>query len=311
MEIFFNDKNKQKIDKKEHQQIEEEHKEVVKKEVDVKENEYENHNLQEGHEKEMNDKLNSGEDDRLARAYQRNIEYDMSTQKKQTLMKLEDKQEMEKMRRWKVKIYNIYITPIVEMLDPFLQFTIGGDFNVEVYKTKKGDTYKVPKGKRGYADKTEVVMNVHEAEKCAFDKVIDIEMRMTYSMINKQKMMLELWDYNSIWMNTIKSYKTLPLIDIVSGDCNVSLDMLHKTPGKKKPVPYAMVEFKCIFQEIWDFKLSFLNWKSTCITSPSQAKKNEMRQEELPSTQIQIELGQKDCIQRYTRATSKPADKTE
>ena len=34
------------------------------------------------------------------------------------------------MRRWKVVIKEIYITPLEEMFDPFIQFTIGGDYGV-------------------------------------------------------------------------------------------------------------------------------------------------------------------------------------
>ena len=43
-----------------------------------------------------------------------------------------DKQKkfLEQMRRWKVVIKEIHITPLEEMFDPFLQFTIGGDFGV-------------------------------------------------------------------------------------------------------------------------------------------------------------------------------------
>ena len=142
---------------------------------------------------------------RIDRAYEKNIEFDMGLSKKEIKLKEEDKYEMELMRRWSVKIYNIYITPKIDKLDPFLQFTIGGDFQVEVYSTKKGKTFKVPKGKRGYVDKTDVIENAEVDVRNPFDKIIDVEMRMTYSMITKQKLMVELWDYNSILMNNIKS----------------------------------------------------------------------------------------------------------
>jgi len=41
-----------------------------------------------------------------------------------------EKKFLEQMRRWKVVIKEIYITPLEEMFDPFLEFTIGGDFGV-------------------------------------------------------------------------------------------------------------------------------------------------------------------------------------
>jgi hypothetical protein len=42
-----------------------------------------------------------------------------------------EKKFLEQMRRWKVVIKEIYITPIEEMFDPFIQFTIGGDYGVK------------------------------------------------------------------------------------------------------------------------------------------------------------------------------------
>ena len=54
----------------------------------------------------------------------------MSETKKKRVMKVEEKKEMELLRRWQVKIFNIYITPLKDKVDPFVQFTIGGDYSV-------------------------------------------------------------------------------------------------------------------------------------------------------------------------------------
>lgn len=306
MEIFFEDKKhkEEKIDRVQVQERQDKRK-------SEEENKYENYNEAEGNEKNIHEKLEGNDNSKMTRAYEKNIEYDMRAGKKEVKMKAEDKQEMEKMRRWIVKIYNIYITPLKDMLDPFIQFTIGGNFMVEVYKTKKGQTYKVPNGTRGYADKTEISKNVDKLERRPFDKVIDIEMRMSYSMISKQKMMVELWDYNSIWMNTIKAYTTVDLMEIVNGNCNVSIDLTTKESGKKNPIPYAIIEFKCVFQEIWDFKLSFLNWKAGCIIPPSQAKKPNKSGEKYPNSQIEVELAKKDLFSFNIRTLSEEAINTE
>lgn len=202
------------------------------------------------YERNLNDKLDQQgkfqslpiiDDNRMERALLNRIEYDMSESKKQLRMKLEDKIEMELMRRWRVKLYNIYITPLKEKIDPFLQFTIGGDFSVQVFTTKNGKPFKVPKGERGLAEKTEVLQNVAELTKVPFDKIIDTEMRMSYSMINNQKLMVELWDYNTFFMNNIKGYHTRPLIDIVNGDVNVEIDICKHEPGRKNPRNYCLI----------------------------------------------------------------------
>jgi hypothetical protein len=255
-------------------------------------------NKSEGHQEKVN----------LDRAYEKNIEFDMSVNKKELKMKEEDKYEMEKMRRWSVKIFNIYITSKIEKLDPFLQFTIGGDFQIEVYSTKTGKTYKVPKGKRGYVEKTEVIQNIDLEIRSPFEKIIDIEMRMTYSMMSKQKLMVEVWDYNSIWMNNIKAYITKPLIDIVNGDCNIELEMYVKAKH------YATIEFKCIFQEIWDWKLSFINWSVSCLLPPREngindtASVKDGTDGKIYKTMMTIELVKKDCLPSNAKAVSDESD---
>lgn len=235
MEFYgFANKKKEEEEKKNEQGRLGEREREMKKEEEKKN--YDNYNENEAYENKLENSVNqANEDDQLKETYIKRIEYDMSENKKQSKMKLEDKVQMELMRRWRVKIYNIYITPLLEMVDPFIQFTLGGDFSVDVYLTKKGDTYKVPKGSRGYSDKTEVRQNVDKLQKEPFDKVIDIEMRMSYAMVNSQKLMIELWDYNSIWMNTIKGYTTISMIDIVNGNVNQTIEIMKREKGKKNP----------------------------------------------------------------------------
>jgi hypothetical protein len=243
MSIFFKDKNKVEDAKKEEKDKKEEEEGLKKKEDEKKDGDKKDgEGDEEGddYENQLDDQIGGGKND-LKQTIIKKIEYDMSETKKQLNMRVEDKVQMELMRRWHLKIYNIYITPYREMLDPFLQFTIGGDYCVDVFSTKKGDTYKVPKGSRGFSDKTEVLTNVDKLMKAAFDKTIDIEMRMSYSMINSQKMMIELWDYNTIWMNSIKGYETVPLINIVNGDINMSVDIVKRVKKRKNPSKFVLI----------------------------------------------------------------------
>ncbi|MCQ2815995.1 MAG: C2 domain-containing protein [archaeon] len=264
----------------------------VKKD-DMKKNPYENYNMEEKHEKDMMEKYDTGEN-KMTVAYKDSIEFDMRAKKREVRMKVEDKAVMEKMRRWKIKITNIYITALKQTMDPFLQFTIGGNFSVGVYKNKKGDTYKIPSGKRGYTDKTEVILNVAPPQedegiggRMPFNKVFELEMRMSYSMINKMKLMVELWEYNSCWMNQIHSYFTIPLIEIVNGNSAISEVMTKREGGKKNRTPFAKLEFDCSFQEIWDFNLVFVNWKASSLINP---KKKFDPNAKLPSTKVSIEM---------------------
>lgn len=179
-------------------------------------------------EKELDQKIEkrlTGTGVRMETTMINRIEYDMSENTKKATMLTSNKRDSELMRRWVVKVYNIYITPFEKMVDPFIQFTIGGNYKVQVFETKDGNKYKIPSGERGYSDKTEVQENVEIQEKRPFEKIMETEMRLSYSMIESQKLMVETWDYNSIWMNTIIGYRMMPLIDIVSGDMNITLEI--------------------------------------------------------------------------------------
>ena len=201
-------------------------------------NKYASYNVNEGYENKINNDIDKSENDRLINSAQRRIEYNMSEEKKYMTMRREDKELMELMRRWRVKLYNVYVTPLEDGLNPFVQFTIGGDFAIEVLSNKKGKTKKNSKGHRGYVDKTEVQEDVQNLEKRAYSKLIDIEMRMSYSMIQKQKIMVELWDYHTITMNTILGYNTISLIEIVNGSMNVSVPMHKYEKDRKKKSSY-------------------------------------------------------------------------
>ncbi len=237
----------------------------------------------------LNDK---GGNKRIENIVLERIEFDMSQNKKQLRMKAEDKSQMELIRRWQVKIYNIYITPMKEKIDPFVQFTIGGNFSIQVYSNKAGDTKKQAEGERGFSEKTEVIENIEPLNRAPFDKNIELEMRMSYAMINAQKLMIEVWDHNSMWMNTILGYTTIGLIDVVDGDINLSFD-ITKASGKKKKVPSCTIEFKCIFQEIWDFKLTFVNWKAGPLV---QIKKGSREEPQKRHSRVMVYMNDKRTI---------------
>jgi len=230
MDYFeFEKKKIKKVDNKDNNENEDKDKKDDKKNL-------EDLNKKLDPEDKINDDIKSKEEKvNIEKSIRSRIEYDMSQTKKTMKMRREDKIEMELMRRWRVKIFNIYITTLKEKLDPFLQFTIGGDFRLQIIRDKKGNTIKKPTGKRGYSAKTEVLTNIDALVKRGFDSVIETEMRMTYSMINSQKLMIELWDYDSFWTNKIKGYSTENLIDIVNGNINLSITILNKDSNGKNP----------------------------------------------------------------------------
>ena len=197
-----------------------------------------------GLEEKIGNDIESKEDrDDVAKSIQTRIEFDMAESKKLLKMKKEDKYEMELMRRFSIRIFNIYVTTLKEKMDPFLQFTVGGNFSLKVMSNKAGKTYKVPAGQRGFTDKTEVLDTVDALQKKGFEKVIESEIRMSYSMINSMKLMVEIWDYNTFTSNIIKGYTTENLIDIVNGNMNLGLTIVERNKAGKNPCNYLIEVF--------------------------------------------------------------------
>ncbi len=112
-------------------------------------------------------------------------------------------------------------------------------------------------------------------------------------------------------MNKIKAYANKPLIKIVNGACNLEFELFVK---KKH---YATVEFKFLFQEIWDWKMSFINWSVCSILPPkdkdkidiSETKKEDTsKPEKQIKTRMGIELVKKECKPSYATAISEESN---
>jgi hypothetical protein len=177
-----------------------------------------------------------------------------------------EKFELERMRRWKVQISEIYITS-QEMFDCFLQFTIGGDFRINSYnipsKNKKG---KIIHGERGYSDYTEVMEILQVDKRLKFEKEFNIEIRDSIINLMRQNLIIECWDYNTFKLNNFQGFSMIELMKIIRGSIYQSVVISKKVPGdgfNMKPV--GKIEFKIIFQEIWDFVLTFEDWSATNV----------------------------------------------
>ena len=175
------------------------------------------------------------------------------------------KTSMQLLRRFILKISNISLTPLISGINSFLQFTVGGNYSISVYKNKvTNDKYNIIKGKRGFVDKTEVILyinnNPSDLTKVNYTKVIETELRMSYTMIEKEKLMIELWQYNGIMPNSLISHIVIPLIDIAKGSEDIKqLFYINNSNNTKSKTQYAILEFNCVFEEIWDFHFALSN----------------------------------------------------
>ena len=195
------------------------------------------------------------------------------------------KTSIQLLRRFIFKISNISLTPLVSGIDSFLQFTIGGNYSISVYKNKvTNDKYNIIQGKRGFVDKTEVVLYINSSSdliKVNYAKIIETELRMSYTMIEKEKLMIELWQYNGIMPNSLVAHIVIPLIDIAKGSEDIKQIFCINTNNTKSKTQYAIVEFNCVFEEIWDFHFALAN---VVFYEPTKQKANSTKHEPVKYT---------------------------
>ena len=176
----------------------------------------------------------------------------------------EEQKELERMRRWKVQISEIYLTLLdqEEIFDGFLQITIGGDFKQIVHDHLKKKKKIIEKnGNRGYTDYTEVIKEMKHSERTRFKKEIDIEIRESKVGIKKQNLVIELYDWNRWEFNELIGVHMFNFSNIIKGSVNQSCTIKKNSSTGIKD--FCRIEFKCIFQEIWDFVMSFEDWSAT------------------------------------------------
>jgi isocitrate dehydrogenase len=105
------------------------------------------------------------------------------------------------------------------MFDPFIQFTIGGDFGVEVFiNTKKNKKIKKVNGERGFSDKTEVLRDCNVGKRYKFEKEIDTEIRDTIVNLMKQNILVEVWDWEQWSLNNLDGFYLFDIFNIVQGN---------------------------------------------------------------------------------------------
>ena len=179
------------------------------------------------------------------------------------------KKYFEQIRRWLVKITNIYVFAQYEALNPFIQIIIGGSLQREYIKISKSEKFTRVTGDAGLVFKTDVLDKIVKGEGNNFKCELEAEVRASYAQIEQEIFHVELWDYQGCGLNILKGYCGVPLLDIVRGDMDMSFDI--KTKVDKAMTQYGKVVMKCLFQEVWDFYITMRDWRSTELV-PSKKK---------------------------------------
>ena len=103
-----------------------------------------------------------------------------------------EKAEMELIRRFKVRIMNVKIQNLQpDILNAYLQFTIGGDFSDDFIITPSGKKVISLEGQRGPSIKTELMRGAEKDEIRHYKLNFDCEYRGSYIMLREQKLEIE------------------------------------------------------------------------------------------------------------------------
>jgi hypothetical protein len=76
---------------------------------------------------------------------------------------------------------------------------------------------------------------------------------------------VKLWDWNDSNLNEFRSIASIPLIDLVSGNFKQTINFTKRDEKQKADIPNATIYFKINFEEVWDFYLTFMDWKASSI----------------------------------------------
>jgi len=205
---------------------------------------------------------------------------------------LERKKNSEQLRRWWVKISSIFITSHQESFNPFLQVILGGNLQKALVKITKTDRFMKTTGDIGMVFKTDVLDKMTKGESRMFQCELEAELRMSYAQIEQEMMHVELWDFSGCAVNTLKGYVSKPLLEVVRGDVDMMFEI--KTKIEKVEVIFATIYMKCIFQEIWDFYITFRDWRASDILPPKKKKIEPKEDKKVNEDEEEDELAEFD-----------------
>lgn len=114
------------------------------------------------------------------------------------------------------------------------------------------------RGKKGYTEATEFKEVLKVDTRVKFDKEIRFEHRDSIVNLMKQNIIVEVWEYNSLGLNKFKGRGMIDIIKIIKGNIYQYVHIEKREGNIKKNL--CKIEFKCFFQEIWDFKITFQDW---------------------------------------------------
>jgi hypothetical protein len=173
--------------------------------------------------------------------------------------------ENEMIRRFAVHLSNIeIINQSSDVIDPFVRFIIGGDFFIEL--KKRGDSFiHVKQGELGLVHMTNWIKFLESGERKLFSREIRTIYEASFFQLETERLHVEVWDREEWNCNRFLSYASIPLIDIVDGPMNHSIQCFAYNENMQPSKLNATINLKMNLAEIWDFYMEFSDWKTSSL----------------------------------------------
>ncbi|KAK2196923.1 bifunctional C2 domain/C2 domain superfamily [Babesia duncani] len=185
---------------------------------------------------------------------------------------IDEKRHWKYPRRWKVKLENMSIVNCMpDSLTCFAEFDFGGtrtECRVQIGATNcilnKGET-------KNYI-RTPVVPDVIKDVPRTFQCLTNFEYRGSYLDLEYEKLCIKLWRYRKYTINCLESIYEGQLLQFAKGDVHVEIPMYKMVNGERRL--RCRISFDLYFQEMYDFELSFLNWRLNDVRSSLDLLRN-------------------------------------
>lgn len=92
--------------------------------------------------------------------------------------------------------------------------------------------------------------------------MFEAEMHLSYQMLKERYFVIEVWEYRRFRLNLFLGKIKVSLLNIASGNIKRQ-DDIKKEFGDKRQ--FARIYYNILFQEVWDYKLTFEAWKGANI----------------------------------------------
>ncbi|CAD8197148.1 unnamed protein product [Paramecium octaurelia] len=174
------------------------------------------------------------------------------------------KREDDKVRRWKVFINEIRLENLQkEQLSIFLNIRIG---QIGKNAIKQADV-----SSEEAFFKSEICRDLKRSEVKVIKVMFETEMHLSYQMLKERYLVIEVWECRRFRLNLFLGKIQVPLINIASGNIKRQ-DDIKTAFGEKRQ--FARIYYNVLFQEVWDYKLTFEAWKGSNIIA-DQGKEHD------------------------------------